>query len=153
MGIACRGVACGTYSVAVGVVYRGYIYIYRERERGGVFAGLDVPDQPANPLTRHYSSISCYSISLSQNQPVSIKFQTSERGQGTGNEDKRVGLVWTTRRRVYLAGCERGQNPSPAHRAPPSSPVERVPIGHSMHCAVAGIFAAYIFQSVHFSAT
>jgi hypothetical protein len=45
----------------------------------GVFAGLVHPDQPADPLSKYYSSTSRYSISLSQNQPISAKFQTSEQ--------------------------------------------------------------------------
>jgi len=45
----------------------------------GVFAGLIHPNQPADPLSKYYSSTSRYSISLSQNQSVSVKFQTSER--------------------------------------------------------------------------
>jgi hypothetical protein len=44
-----------------------------------VFAGLVHPDQPADPLSKYYSSTSRYSIFLLQNQPISAKFQTSER--------------------------------------------------------------------------
>jgi len=43
------------------------------------FAGLKVSDQPAGILIKHCSSTMRYSVSLSQNQPVLAKFQTSQR--------------------------------------------------------------------------
>jgi hypothetical protein len=108
MGVACRGVACGTYSVAVRVasIQRIYVYIYRW-----------------------------------------------------------VGLVWTTRRRLYLARCGRGQTarrrgaPScaSASRSALVSGRARTNRALSMHWplrAAAGIFSAYIYSGRYiFSAT
>ena len=104
MGVACRGVACGTYSVAVRVasIQRIYVYIYIYIDgwdwcgrHGGAFiwpvAGGDKPlAVAARPL-------------------------------------------------------------APARRAPPSSPVERVPIGHSQctgHCALPPEYSPHIYIPV-----
>ena len=53
----------------------------------GVFAGFT---SRLNTHTEYYSSTSRYSVSLSQNQPVSAKFQTSERGQYVGVDDEQI---------------------------------------------------------------
>jgi hypothetical protein len=46
-----------------------------------VFAGLVHPDQPADPPQQILFINQRYSISLSQNQPISVQLQTSERAE------------------------------------------------------------------------
>jgi len=103
MGVACRGVACGTCSVAVVLV------VYRGREM--TIDGWDW-------CGRHGGA-----------------------------------FIWP------VAGGDKplavaARHLAPARRAPPSSPVERVPIGHSMRCAVPrNIRRIYIPVGTFFSAT